>query len=75
MYTLLSVVAEVYIAEKGGNPATVTATIIAFALSQGAAAMLFYMDLKDEPASLKLLVLIPLMFIAGLLITVVASLG
>jgi len=75
MYTLLSVVVEAYIAEKGGNPVTVTAAVIALALSQGAAAMLFYMDLKDEPASLKLLVLIPLMFIAGLLITVVASLG
>jgi heme/copper-type cytochrome/quinol oxidase subunit 4 len=75
LYTLLSVVVEVYIAENVTNPVTVTAAVIAFALSQGAAAMLFYMDLKDEPASMKILVLIPLMFIAGLLITVVASLG
>jgi hypothetical protein len=33
------------------------------------------MDIKDEPGSLLLMVLIPVMFLAGLLISVVASLG
>jgi heme/copper-type cytochrome/quinol oxidase subunit 4 len=75
LYTLLAVVAEVYAAEKVPSVLTAASAVIAFALSQAAAVIIFYMDLKEEPGSLILMVMIPLMFLAGLLISVVASLG
>ena len=75
LYTILAVVAEVYAAESVPNVLTATSAVIIFALSQAAAVLLFYMDLKEEPGSLTLMVLIPIMFLSGLLISVVASLG
>ena len=72
VYTLLTVVIEVYVAE---NIPSATAAIVVFALSQAAAVLAFYMDLKDEPGSVIVMFLIPLMFISGLLISIVASLG
>lgn len=74
-YTLIAVVAEVYAAESIPSVLTAASAVIAFALSQATAIVVFYMDLKDEPGSLILMVMIPLMFLAGLLISVVASLG
>ena len=71
-YTLLTVLAEVYVAQHVPSP---TPAIVAFALSQAAAVLLFYMDLKDEPGSVIVMFVIPLMFISGLLISIVASLG
>jgi heme/copper-type cytochrome/quinol oxidase subunit 4 len=75
LYTITAVVAEVYAAENIANVFTAASAVIIFALSQAAAIVLFYMDLKEEPGSLILMVIIPLMFLAGLLISVVASLG
>jgi len=74
-YTMVAVLAEVYTSQHVTNGLTAAGAIIAFALSQAFAVVAFYMDLKDEPGSLILMVIIPVMFLAGLLISVVASLG
>ena len=53
-----------------------TATVISIlATSQAVAIVLFYMQLKDEPGSLRLFALIPIMFLTALLIAMMASLG
>ncbi|MDG7011304.1 MAG: cytochrome C oxidase subunit IV family protein [Nitrososphaerota archaeon] len=77
IYTLVAVAAEVYVglAYDPTHLLYSAAAIIAFAISQAAAVVAFYMNLKEEPGSLILMVIIPLMFISGLLITVVASQG
>jgi len=75
LYTIIAVLAEVYTAQHVSDTVTAASAVIVFALSQAAAVVAFYMDLKDEPGSLILMVLIPVMFLAGLLISVVASLG
>ena len=75
LYTIIAVLAEVYTAQHVSDTLTAASAVILFALSQAAAIVAFYMDLKDEPGSLILMVLIPVMFLAGLLISVVASLG
>lgn len=75
LYTIIAVLAEVYAAQHIPDTLTATTAVVIFALSQAAAVVAFYMDLKDEPGSLVLMVLIPVMFLAGLLISVVASLG
>jgi len=75
LYTILAVLTEVLAAENIPSVFTAATVVIIFALSQAAAILLFYMDLKDEPGSLILMVIIPVMFLAGLLISLVASLG
>jgi len=75
LYTIVAVIAEVYTAQHVSDTLTAASAIVVFALSQAAAVVAFYMDLKEEPGSLILMVLIPVMFLAGLLISVVASLG
>ena len=75
LYTIVAVLAEVYTAQHVSDTLTAASAVTVFALSQAAAVVAFYMDLKDEPGSLILMVLIPVMFLAGLLISVVASLG
>ena len=75
LYTVIAVLAEVYTAQHVSDTLTAASAVVLFALSQAAAIVAFYMDLKDEPGSLILMVLIPVMFLAGLLISVVASLG
>ena len=75
IFTLAAVAAEVYAPQSIPNVTLAASAVIAFTLCQAAAIITFYMDLKDEPGSVMLLVLIPLMFLAGLLISVVASLG
>jgi heme/copper-type cytochrome/quinol oxidase subunit 4 len=72
IYTLLAVIVEVYAAEY---VASATALVVGIALTQAAAVLFFYMDLKDEPGSVVIMFLIPIMFLSGLLISVVASLG
>jgi hypothetical protein len=75
LYTMVAVLAEVYTVQHVSDTLTAASAVVVFALSQAAAVVAFYMDLKDEPGSLILMVLIPVMFLAGLLISVVASLG
>jgi len=75
LYTLVAVIAEVYVSYNVSNLLLAASAIVAFAISEGAAVVTFYMNLKEEPGSLIITVIIPLMFISGLLITVVASQG
>jgi caa(3)-type oxidase subunit IV len=63
---------EVFYSLSGG---ALTAVVSILATSQAVAIVLFYMHLKDEPGSLRLFALIPLMFLSALLIAMIASLG
>jgi hypothetical protein len=54
---------------------TVATVVTILATSQAVAVVLFYMQLKDEPGSLRLFALIPIMFLSALLIAMLASLG
>ncbi len=72
---MLAILAEVFVATTVTESFLSVTAIIVFALSQAAAIIAFYMDLRNEPGSLVFLVIIPAMFLAGLLISVVASLG
>lgn len=55
---------------------TVVAPVITIlATSQAVAIVLFYMQLKDEPGSLRLFALIPIMFLSALFVAMLASLG
>jgi len=49
--------------------------IVTLAMSQALAVAVFYMQLKDEPGSVRLFALVGMMFLAALLIAMVASLG
>jgi len=75
LYTILALVTEVYASQNIPSVVTAATVVIIFALSQAAAIVLFYMDLKHEPGSVILMIIIPIMFLAGLLISVVASIG
>ena len=55
--------------------AALTAVVGLLATAQAVALVLFYMHLKDEPGSLRLFALIPIMFLSALLIAMLASLG
>ena len=54
---------------------TMASVVTVLATSQAVAVVLFYMQLKDEPGSLRLFALIPIMFLSALLIAELASLG
>jgi Prokaryotic Cytochrome C oxidase subunit IV len=54
---------------------TVATVVTILATSQAVAIVLFYMQLKDEPGSIRLFALIPIMFLSALLIAMLASLG
>ena len=74
-YMVLAVFSEVaafYLIPSYGTMATVVSIL---ATSQASAIVLFYMQLKDEPGSLRLFALIPIMFLSALLIAMLASLG
>jgi len=74
-YMVLAVLAEVetfYLDLAYSTTATVVSIL---ATSQAVAVVLFYMQLKDEPGSLRLFALIPIMFLSALLIAMLASLG
>lgn len=75
LYMMLSVIAEVSAFYLLDAVYVLTAVASTLAASQAVAIILFYMDLKDEPGSLRLFALIPLMFLSALLIAMMASLG
>lgn len=54
---------------------TLAPVVTILATSQAVAVVLFYMQLKDEPGSLRLFAIIPIMFLSALLIAMLASLG
>ncbi|HYC11152.1 MAG TPA: cytochrome C oxidase subunit IV family protein [Nitrososphaerales archaeon] len=74
-YMLVAVIAEVESFYGLANGAALTAVVTILATSQAVAIILFYMHLKDEPGSVRLFALIPIMFLSALFIAMLASLG
>ena len=74
-YMLLAVAGEVLVFYYVAGEATQIAVISILALSQAVAVGIFYMQLKDEPVSVRLFAIVGVMFLAALLIATVASLG
>ena len=74
-YMVVAVLAEVEAFYMIMAYSTAAAVITILATSQAVAVVLFYMQLKDEPGSLRLFALIPIMFLSALLIAMLASLG
>ena len=74
-YMVLAVLAETESFYMINVYPTLVAVVSVLATSQAVAVVLFYMQLKDEPGSLRLFALIPIMFLAALLIAMLASLG
>jgi len=74
-YMVVAVVAEVEAFYMIAAYSTAAAVITVLATSQAVAIVLFYMQLKDEPGSLRLFALIPIMFLSALFIALLASLG
>ena len=75
VYMVVAVLAEVESYYYLTGFATVVSVVTVLATSQAVAVVLFYMQLKDEPGSLRLFALIPIMFLSALLIAMLASLG
>jgi hypothetical protein len=75
VYMVLAVLAESETALSISAFTTVATVVTILATSQAVAIVLFYMQLKDEPGSLRLFALIPIMFLSALLIAMLASLG
>jgi hypothetical protein len=74
-YMVVAVLAEVEAFYSVHVYSTAATVITILATSQAVAVVLFYMQLKDEPGSLRLFALIPIMFLSALLIAMLASLG
>jgi hypothetical protein len=74
-YMVIAVLAEVEAFYLVHTFATVATVVTVLATSQAVAIVLFYMQLKDEPGSLRLFALVPIMFLSALLIAMLASLG
>jgi len=74
-YMVVAVIAEVVAFYKVPAYSTMATVVTILATSQAVAVVLFYMQLKDEPGSLRLFALIPIMFLSALLIAMLASLG
>jgi hypothetical protein len=74
-YMVVAVLAEVEAFYMIHVYSTVATVVSILATSQAVAIVLFYMQLKDEPGSLRLFALIPIMFLSALLIAMLASLG
>ncbi len=74
-YMMVAVLAEAESFYNIHAYSTVATVVTILATSQAVAIVLFYMQLKDEPGSLRLFALIPIMFLSALLIAMLASLG
>jgi caa(3)-type oxidase subunit IV len=75
VYMVIAVLAEVSASYLLGAGLIQTAVIAILAVSQAITVVLFFMHLREEPGSIKVFALIPLMFLAALLIAMLASLG
>ena len=75
IYMMLAVIAEVLSYYYVTGFAVQTTVITLLAMSQAIAVAVFYMQLKDEPGSIRLFALVGMMFLSALLIAMVASLG
>jgi caa(3)-type oxidase subunit IV len=74
-YMVAAVLAEVESFYTLASPPALAAVVSILATSQAVAIILFFMHLKDEPGSIRLFALIPVMFLSALLIAMLASLG
>ena len=74
-YMVVAILAEVETFYIVPVYSTVAEVVTLLATSQAVAVVLFYMQLKDEPGSMRLFALIPIMFLSALLIAMLASLG
>ena len=75
VYMVVAVLTEVlFFYQHLAYPILVSVVSI-LATSQGVAIVLFYMQMKDEPASVKLFAIVPIMFLSALLVAELASLG
>jgi hypothetical protein len=74
-YMVVAVLAEAEAFYMISAYSTVATVVTILATSQAVAVVLFYMQLKDEPGSLRLFALIPIMFLSALLVAMLASLG
>ncbi len=75
VYMVVAVLAEVEAFYAIRAYSTLAPIVTILATSQAVAIVLFFMQLKDEPGSLRLFALIPIMFLSALLIAMLASLG
>jgi len=75
VYMMVAVVTEVLAFYKIASYPTMATVVSILATSQAVAIVLFYMQLKEEPGSLRLFALIPIMFLSALLVAMLASLG
>jgi caa(3)-type oxidase subunit IV len=74
-YMIVALLTEVGTYYALTSSAALTVVVSILASSQAIAIVLFYMHLKDEPGSVRLFALIPVMFLAALLIAMIATLG
>lgn len=74
-YTVAAILLEVFVYYTASSAAMLTALIGGLAATQVAAIAAFYMGLKDEPGPVRVIILVALMFLSGLLIATVATLG
>lgn len=72
---LVAVMAEVITFYYVAGATSQILIITLLAMSQAVAVAIFYMQLKDEPGSVRLFALVGVMFLTALLIATVASLG
>jgi len=75
VYMLLAVITEVSTFYYVSGFYVQTTVILLLAISQAVTVAIFYMQLKDEPGSVRLFSLVGIMFLTALLVAVVASLG
>ena len=74
-YMMVAVLAEAEAFYMISAYSAVATVVTILATSQAVAVVVFYMQLKDEPGSLRLFALIPIMFLSALFIAMLASLG
>lgn len=74
-YMVLAVLTEVTASYYITDFFAKSAVVGVLAASQAVAVVIFYMDLRNEPGSVRLFALVPIMFLSALLIAMIASLG
>jgi len=74
-YMIAAVLTEVESFYTIANVTVLDSVVSLLAASQAVAIVLFFMHLKDEPGSIRLFALIPIMFLSALFIAMLASLG
>ncbi len=74
-YMVVAVLTEVGLFYTLKSYDVLVASVSILATSQAVAIVIFNMQLKDEPASIRLFAIIPIMFLSALLIAELASLG